>query len=84
MLHLTLLCVATDLPMKNFSFDIRVMEHGGDGARRATGRAGDGGTAGDGDATRDGPHAEARLFSDAGRASSIVSDRCAYFCCFIR
>jgi hypothetical protein len=28
-----------------------VMEHGGDGARRATGRAGDGGMAGDGDAT---------------------------------
>ena len=68
MSHLILLRVATDLPMKNFSFDIRVMEHGGDGARRATGRAGDGGTAGDGDATRHGgavgdrPHAGAHSF----------------------
>ena len=46
MLHLALLYVATNLPMKNFSFDIRVMEHGGDGARRATGHAGDDVTAG--------------------------------------
>ena len=45
-----------------------MMEHGGDGARRATGRAGDGGTAGDGDAMRygsaavDGPHTGAHSF----------------------
>jgi hypothetical protein len=32
-LHLALLRVATDLPMKNFSLDVRVMERGGGGAR---------------------------------------------------
>ena len=51
MLYLTLLRVATDLPMKNFSLDVRVTEDGGDGSRRATEHAGDGGAAGDGDAT---------------------------------
>ena len=46
------------------------------------GRVGDGGMAGDGDAMRhggaavDGPYAGARLFSDAGCACSIVSNRC--------
>ena len=40
MLHLALLRVATYLPMENFSLDIRVMEHGGDGAWRATGEQG--------------------------------------------
>ena len=49
MLHLVLLRVATDLSMKNFSLDVRVMVRGGDGAWRATGNVGDGGVAGDGD-----------------------------------
>ena len=48
MFHLALLHVATDRPMENFPSDVRAMERGGDGARRATGRAGDGGVAGDG------------------------------------
>ena len=68
MLHLTLLRVATDLPMENFSLDIRVMKQGGDGGVEGNGRVGGGGTAGDGDATRHGgavgdrPHAGAHSF----------------------
>jgi hypothetical protein len=65
MLHLTLLYVVTYLPMEIFSLDIQVMEHGGDGARRATRHVGDGVTIGDGDATRHDrgwPHAGVHSF----------------------
>jgi hypothetical protein len=75
MLHLTLLRVATDLPIENFSFDIRVMEHGGDGAWRATGAQGM--AARWGMATRRGTaaqrgqaaHGGALVFSDVGARS---------------
>jgi hypothetical protein len=60
MLHLALLHVATNRPMENFPSEVRAMERAGDRARRATGRAGDGGTAWDGSAAGDGPPRVAR------------------------
>jgi hypothetical protein len=79
MLHLTLLCVVTYLPMENFSLDIQVMEHGGDGARRATRHVGDGGTTRDGDATR-----HDRGWAACGGALVLLYWIGALYLCFIR
>ena len=58
--------------MENFPSDVRVMECGGDGVRRATRRAGDDGTAGDGDATA--WHGGVRGDGDATRHGGAAGD----------
>ena len=61
--HVALLRVATDLSMKKISLDIRVMEHGGDGAWRTTGAQGM--------ATQRGTATQRGMGRTRGRARSI-------------